>query len=79
MSKWGRRNEVHRLAERTLEAEAEAIKAAHPLRSGRHDLYSTAMRLVGERHEKADLVNLVTWLLLRAETQAPSKERGSDE
>jgi len=47
-------------------SEAEAIKAAHPLRSGRHDLYAEAMRLVGERHAKADLVDLVTWLLVEA-------------
>ncbi len=43
--------------------EDDAIKAAHPLRSGRHDLYAEAMRLVGERHAKADLVELVNWLL----------------
>ncbi|MDB4942989.1 MAG: hypothetical protein JWP97_2523 [Labilithrix sp.] len=48
-------------------SEAEEIKAAHPLRSGRHDLYAEAMRLVGERHAKGALVELVTWLLLRAE------------
>jgi hypothetical protein len=54
--------------ERPAEAEAAAIKAAHPTRSGRHDLYQEAMRLVGERHEKAQLVELVTWLLLRIET-----------
>lgn len=47
--------------------EREAIAAAHPLKTGRHDLYETALRLVGERHEKGDLVELVTWLLLRIE------------
>ena len=45
--------------------EDDAISAAHPLRSGRHDLYAEAMRLVGARHSKAGLVDLVTWLLLR--------------
>lgn len=77
MSKWGRRNEMIREAERPLEAEVEAIKAAHPLRSGRHDLYAKAMRLVGERHAKGDLVDLVVWLLLKAEPcsgQAPRKD-----
>lgn len=50
--------------------EAAAIRAAHPLISGRHDLYMEAMRLVGARHSKGDLVDLVTWLLLRAEGSA---------
>lgn len=45
--------------------EAAAIEAAHPLETGRHDLYAMAMRLVGERHEKGDLVDLVNWLLHR--------------
>lgn len=44
--------------------EDEAIKAAHPLRSGRHDLYGEAMRLVGAKHSKAALVELVNWLLV---------------
>jgi hypothetical protein len=43
--------------------EAEKIDAAHPLRTGRHDLWAEAMRLVGERHAKSDLVELVNWLL----------------
>lgn len=45
--------------------EDDDIKAAHPLRSGRHDLYAEAMRLVGARHSKAGLVELVNWLLVR--------------
>lgn len=44
----------------------EDIAAAHPLETGRHDLYQEAMRLVGARHEKGDLVDLTTCLLLRA-------------
>lgn len=52
---------------RKVSTETEQIHAAHPLRSGRHDLYAEAMRLVGERHAKADLVDLVCWLLLRAQ------------
>lgn len=43
------------------------IAAAHPLRSGRDDLYGEAMRLVGARRSKAAIVELVTWLLLKAE------------
>ena len=45
--------------------EDDAIALSHPLRSGRHDLYAEAMRLVGARHSKAGLVELVCWLLLR--------------
>ena len=45
--------------------EDDAIALAHPLRSGRHDLYTEAMRLVGARRSKASLVELVCWLLLR--------------
>jgi hypothetical protein len=43
--------------------EDDAIDAAHPTRSGRHDLYEEAMRLVGARHSKGALVALVNWLL----------------
>lgn len=43
------------------------IAAAHPLRSGRNDLYMEAMRLVGARRSKGALVELVTWLLLKSE------------
>lgn len=45
--------------------EDDAITLAHPLRSGRHDLYAEAMRLVGARRSKGGLVELVCWLLLR--------------
>jgi hypothetical protein len=50
----------------------DAIKAAHPARSGAHDEYATAMKMVGHRHSKGELVALVTWLLarLKAEEQA---------
>jgi hypothetical protein len=42
----------------------EAIDAAHPTRSGSHDAYGTAMRMVGHRHSKGQLVSLVNWLLV---------------
>lgn len=45
--------------------EDEAIAAAHPLRTGRHDLYKEAMRLVGAKHSKYALVDLINWLLSR--------------
>jgi hypothetical protein len=47
--------------------EDDAIKAAFPTRSGRHDLYAEAVRLVGAKRSKYALVSLVTWLLLRIE------------
>jgi hypothetical protein len=42
---------------------SEAIDAAFPTRSGKHDLYATAMKMVSHRHTKAALVSLVNWLL----------------
>ena len=47
--------------------EDAAISAAFPTRSGRHDLYGEAMRLVGAKYSKGALVALVNWLLHRAE------------
>lgn len=44
--------------------EDDAIHAAFPTRSGRHDLYAEAMRLVGARISKGGLVALVNWLLV---------------
>lgn len=43
----------------------EAIKEAHPTRSDSHEEYATAMRMVGHRHSKHELVSLVNWLLVR--------------
>lgn len=43
------------------------IAGAHPMITGRDDLYAEAMRLVGARRSKAALVDLVGWLLLKAE------------
>lgn len=47
--------------------EDAAIHAAFPTRSERHDLYQEAMRLVGAKRSKGELVKLVNWLLHRAE------------
>lgn len=49
--------------------EDAAISAAFPTRSGRHDLYGEAMRLVGAKYSKGALVALVNWLLHRAESK----------
>jgi hypothetical protein len=43
----------------------EKIHAAHPARSGSHDTYATAMKMVGNRHSKGELVALVNWLLVK--------------
>lgn len=51
--------------------EDAAIAEAFPTRSGRHDTYQRAMRLVGDRHSKGALVALVNWLLIRIDA-APS-------
>jgi hypothetical protein len=42
----------------------ERIAAAHPMKTGKHHLYDQAMKLVGERHDKGDLVELVNWLIM---------------
>jgi hypothetical protein len=46
-----------------------AIAAAHPTRNGSHHAYAVAMKMVGNRHSKAQLVALVSWLL--QEKKAP--------
>ena len=43
--------------------EDDAIMRAHPINTGRHDIFLEAMRLVGARHSKSSLVSLVNWLL----------------
>lgn len=47
--------------------EDEAIRAAHPMQTNRHDLYAEAMRMVGAKRSKHALVELVNWLLFRIE------------
>lgn len=47
--------------------EDTAINAAFPTRSGRHDIYGEAMRLVSAKRSKGALVALVNWMLHRAE------------
>lgn len=44
--------------------EDKAIYDAFPTRSGSHEAYVEAMRLVGARHSKGALVALVNWLLV---------------
>ena len=49
-----------------------AINAAHPNRSGAHENYAIAMKMVGHRHSKNALVALVCWLLVERKVTAPS-------
>ncbi len=43
---------------------SDKIAAAHPVFSGSHKTYSTAQEMVGNRHTKSSLVELVNWLLM---------------
>jgi hypothetical protein len=55
---WGDQKDEH----------TEAIRAAHPIRTDDFETYDTAMAMIGTRHGKYELVNLVNWLLVRAKT-----------
>lgn len=50
---WGDREDQH----------SEAISAAHPVHTGEHKTYATALEMVGNRRSKYALVDLVNWLL----------------
>lgn len=41
----------------------KSIDAMHPLRTGDHTTYAKAVELVGNRHDKYSLVDLVNYLL----------------
>lgn len=43
--------------------EDEAIRRAHPVRSGDHRTYNEALRMVGAKRSKGALVELVNWAL----------------
>ena len=47
-----------------------AISDAHPICSGAHKEYAMAMQMVGHRHSKGELVDLVTWLLVEKRKSA---------
>jgi hypothetical protein len=47
----------------------QAVKAAHPTRSDSHDQYAMAMKMVGHRHSKGELVSLVNWLLVERDVE----------
>lgn len=52
----------------------QAIDDAFPTRTGQHDIFAKAMRMVGNRHSKAHLVALVNWLLAEADAAARSRD-----
>lgn len=56
--------------------EDKAIYEAFPTRSGSHEAYAEAMRLVGARRSKGALVALVNWLLVERD-EAASRARAS--
>lgn len=56
--------------------EDDAIKAAHPIRTGRHKEYEEALRLVHARRSKGGLVELVSWLLVRVNDAEKSALKG---
>ena len=43
---------------------SDAIREAFPTRSGSHEEYAIAMKMVGNRYSKGELVALVNWLLV---------------
>jgi hypothetical protein len=47
----------------------EQIREAFPTRSGSHEHYAEAMRMVGHRHSKGELAALVNWLLVRCDNR----------
>jgi len=58
--------EVEDWADKSLPEDAE-IKSAFPTRSGRHDLYAEAARMVSAKRSKFALIALVNMLLHRVE------------
>lgn len=59
--------------------EDDVIEAAHPVRSGRNDLYQEASRFVGAKRSKVALINLVTWLLVRIADRADDNKNLASE
>jgi hypothetical protein len=49
--------------------EDKEINSAHPISTGRHELYAEALRLIDAKHSKYALVDLVNWLLWRLENR----------
>jgi hypothetical protein len=54
------------------DAWTDRIKAAFPTRSGSHEQYALAMKMVGNRHSKGELVALVNWLLVEIRDRSRS-------
>ncbi len=56
---------------------SEHIAKLHPTVTGKHKTYEIALEMVGNRHSKGELVDLVNWLLVTAAT--PMRESSNRE
>lgn len=56
----------------------EAVHAAFPTRSGSHDEYGKAQRMINSRHAKGALIALVNWLLVELRDTAESLRELAD-
>jgi hypothetical protein len=54
---------------------SEQIEISFPSRSGSHDEYGMAMKMVGNRHSKGALVALVNWLLVRLAPKSDTSDQ----
>jgi hypothetical protein len=54
--------------------EDEAVDAAFPTRTGRHDICDEARRLVGAKRSKWALIGLVNWLLVKLTAATASEQ-----
>jgi hypothetical protein len=61
-----------------LDEWSAAIDASHPMKTGAHDAYTQAMKMVGSRKSKGALVGLVCWLLQRPATRRLTDEEIMD-
>ena len=74
-------NLVKRISRLSCEEIAAAIDASHPVETDDANLLhadALAMRLVGARHDKRELVNIVRWLLLKAPNDPKLSDRSPE-
>lgn len=57
----------------------QMIKDSHPLKTKRYDIHDEAYRLVGQRHDKGDLVDLVGCLLEQIEVATKTERQRCSE
>lgn len=46
------------------------IATAHPMKTGDHDTYQIASKMIGNRHGKGALIDLMNWLLRKQQAQS---------